>query len=82
VPAYALPKTSGCIGERCTAKNQPCTTSYGGALSGTVPSTLLCMVNQGLSTCRVLVTFDRHLSSVFGKPCSIQDEESVGLRSP
>jgi hypothetical protein len=48
-------------------------TSYGGAPSGAflVPFHGI----KNLMRLRVLVVFDRHISSACGRPCAVQDEE-------
>jgi hypothetical protein len=75
VAACALLRTSERIGERCIARSQPCTMSSGGARSGTAFHCSPCMSEHRSWTCRVLVSFDRHISFVLGRPCAIQDEE-------
>jgi hypothetical protein len=48
-------------------------TSYGGAPSGTL--LVLFIWSKDLMRLRVLVVFDRHISSACGRPCAVQDEE-------
>jgi hypothetical protein len=75
VVVCVLLRTLERIGERCIARSQPCTMSSGGGRFGAAFHCPPCMSERRSWTCRVLVSFDRHISFVLGRPCAIQDEE-------